>query len=130
MTTSSENTNGESPPDPLPEGKPHHSLTRVEHPTPVDLQVESLQKRLEKVEDKRNEERWYVAAALCLLFDLLQFPHMGAVQSVLVFSLELIVLLVLAQLWGVDNVLWAMKHTAGFIKQIRGIKDDDKGEEE
>ena len=125
METSSENTDSVS----IDEDHRSTALTKVEIPTASDIQVTSLQNRIEKVEESRNEERWYIVAGICLLVDLLQFPDMGAVQATLVFVLELVVLLVLAEKWGVDNVQFAMRQVGGLIRDIRGGKTDDGPEE-
>jgi hypothetical protein len=95
------------------------SLVQVSDPTPSDLQVESLQKRLTRAQDELLEERFLWFAFSGTLFLVLTFMAAGAVAGGVVALLFIAMLLVLSRRWGFED-LWEALHAASNLLKKDG----------
>lgn len=124
MGTSPKNTKPEpleKPPVPIKTG----DLTRAREVTVVDLQVDSLQTKLEQSEDQRKEERflWFMLSGVLLVS--LIYSSAGVAAGSFVALIFVAMALVLSRRWGFDD-LWEALHAA---KQLIGFKNE-KDEED
>lgn len=89
------------------------------------MQVEQLQGQLVTEQDARKEERWFWLLAVTILVDVIATPLVGAGMLLIAFF-EIVMLVMLAQRWGVDGVIQAMKAAAELANSLRdGSKKDD-----
>ena len=103
-------------------GSTKGSLIRVPEPSPNDLQVDSLQKRLTRSEDQRLEERFLWFAFSGSVFVVLTFMAAGAAAGAVISLLFVAMVLVLSRRWGFED-LWEALHAAkGLLKN-----DDQEG---
>lgn len=121
MTTLPTNTEGELPIERSLTGG--QTLSRIENVTPVDLQVEELQGRLEKSEDARKEERFlWFCVSRTLLVSLI-FVGAGVAAGSFASFIFLAMILVLSRRWGFDD-LWEALNDAKRLLKSEPPKDD------
>jgi hypothetical protein len=87
--------------------KPHNDFTDIverTHPTKVDESAATLELRLQKEADGRNEDRFYAYAIGTILLDMAMFQHLPVVGILCVFVLEIVILLGLARRLGNEHV--------------------------
>ncbi len=77
-----------------------------------------LQDQLENERDSRREERFYWITALTVACDLAGFPWLGGIQSVLIFFLELMMLIMIARHLGVDYAVHLLNELLLLVKEI------------
>jgi hypothetical protein len=73
-------------------------------PLPVDESAASLELRLQKETDGRQEDRFYGIAIGTVLMDMAVFQHLPWIGIICIFLLELVILLGLARRFGNEHV--------------------------
>jgi|GEM_PF-5924233 len=73
-------------------------------PLPVDESAATLELRLQKELDGRQEDKFYSIAIGAVLIDMAVFQHLPWIGIVCIFLLELVILLGLAKRFGIENV--------------------------
>lgn len=121
MMQSSKNT---APASAEVQSLPAKHLTQISEPSAVDLQVATLQDRLEASEDCRKEERFLWFSFSGALLVSLIFVAAGRVAGVLLALIYFALLIVLSRKWGFE-AFWEAMFLAR--KLIKG--DGGKGEE-
>lgn len=89
---------------PEPPGSDFEEVERSSIPTTTDNAIAALERQLQRVQDKRNEERFIWTLVSVLLIDIIAFPGLGWAM-IPVFLLELILLIATAKWFGID---WAV----------------------
>lgn len=77
--------------------------------TKNDEQIAKLQGELSAEQDKRKEERFIWILITLLLFDCIAFPHMDGYTIFILFLLELIILMIIAQWLGIEYAIKFLK---------------------
>ena len=70
-----------------------------------DEDIAFLQTDLESERDARKEERFYWCFAITVSIDMAAFQHLGFIAIIAIFILQLILLVGLARLFGVETVV-------------------------
>lgn len=78
--------------------------TDASPPLPVDESAATLELRLQKEMDGRQEDRFYSIAIGAVLIDMAVFPHQSWIGIVCIFLLELVILLGLAKRFGNEHI--------------------------
>lgn len=87
---------------------------------PKDIQVERIEESLQGERQGRNRERFIGLIIIIILLDMLAFQSLSWFADTLIFVLELIVVLVAAELCGIDGIYPIIQNAIDSVRRLHG----------
>lgn len=95
-------------------------LTKLTHETVAtkDIQVERIEESLQGERQGRNRERFVGLLIIIILLDMLGFQQTSWFGDTIILLLELIVILVAAELCGIDGIYPIIQNAIDYVRKL------------
>ena len=98
-------------------------LTKPEE-SKKDTQIAKIENDLQAFKDRQNNERFAVAIVITILADMIAFPHIAWGPALFLGFLEVILIIVLAEMCGFDKIYTVLTNAADIVGKFRNGNGD------